>query len=81
MILLNVRNETNGRTINRPEPKNNLIMTDGNAGAESADQGVLLRPSLMAILLVVAGVGLWMWDDKHDDNLSRVPALVVSQNR
>jgi len=81
LILLNVRNETNGRTINRPEPKNNLIMTDGNAGAESADQGVLLRPSLMAILLVVAGVGLWMWDDKHDDNLSRVPALVVSQNR
>jgi len=81
LILLNIRNETIWQTINRAELKNNLIMTDDDAGAENADHGVLLRPSLMAILLVVAGVGLWMWDDKNDSNLSRVPALVVSQNR
>jgi hypothetical protein len=81
LILPNVRNEPNGQTINRPEPENNLIMMDDDAGAESADQGVLLRLSLMAILLVVTGIGLWMWDDNHDKNLMRTPALVVSQNR
>ena len=81
LILPNIRNETIWQTINRPELKNNLIMTDDDAGAESADHAVSLRPSLMAIILVVTGVGLWMWDDNHEKNLARTPALVVSQNR
>jgi hypothetical protein len=82
LIMPNVWNETIGQPFNRMEPENNLTMTDDdNAGQESAGEAVSLRPSLMAIMLVVAGIGLWMWDDKHDKNLSRMPALVVSQNR
>jgi hypothetical protein len=57
-------------------------MTDDcYAGVSSAENRALLRPTLMAIVLVVAGVGLWMWEDEKDNAPSQPSLLIVSQSR
>jgi len=56
-------------------------MTNDNfCGANNADDGSVLRPSLMAVVLIVFGIVLWMWNDVRDTRAEHPAGVVVGHS-
>ena len=56
-------------------------MTGNTLDDTYADQGSVLRPSLMAVVMIVAGLGLLFLDNDRGSGGNPLPLVVVSQVR
>jgi hypothetical protein len=56
------------------------MMTDNTLNHTHADKGSDLRPWVLAVVMVAAGLGLLFWDNDPGDG-TPAPAIVISQIR